>query len=337
MSPALVLAHQTGSPVVDRVLTALVELTELLIPGRVAGYYLSGSYANGCPVPTSDLDVMVVLRSGSSPKHVAGLLATYRHCGQMTPMALDAVVATEDDMRRLGPAWFGADRKFLYGTDVLAVLTPAVPADVELRRWMQASMSTLRRLYTRDGVVPFPVGPPDGADEWLGFAVDPVRLPDGREEPGLRRLVGCVYWTANALIVRRTGERVIWKDRGMADRFREVFGDAWFPFLLDVFTRVKWEWGYRVPTDPSARVHLRRLCEQAVEFHNLFLAGYREYLLDELRSADPEWPRAAARDLALFGCRDPELEAAVLAAGQTDPQVLGAAGWPGGWPVRTTG
>jgi hypothetical protein len=334
MTPAIVLAHQTGNQVVDRVLTALVELTELLIPNRAAGYYLSGSYANGSPVPASDLDVMVVLRSGSTPKHVAGLLATYRQCGRLTPMALDVVVATEDDMRRLGPAWFAMDRKFLFGTDVLATLPPAVAVEVDARRWMQASMSVLHGLYARNGVVPFPVGPPDPADEWFGFAADPIRLPDGREEPGLRRLVTCLYWPANALIVRRTGQRVVRKDRGVSDRFRELFGDAWFPFLLDVFTRCKGEWGYRLPADPSARSHARRLCELAVAFHNEFLTTYRDYLLEELRADDPGRPLAAAQELARFGCRDPELEAAVLAAGRADPAIFGAVGWPGGRPDR---
>jgi hypothetical protein len=60
------LLHSTGHREVDGILEGVVGLFELLFPGRVSGYYLTGSFSDGTAIPGSDIDMSVLFR-GSFP------------------------------------------------------------------------------------------------------------------------------------------------------------------------------------------------------------------------------------------------------------------------------
>ena len=56
------LIFSTGNTQVDGILSGFIQACEDALPGRVKAYYLTGSYAYGSPVPTSDIDLNVVVR-----------------------------------------------------------------------------------------------------------------------------------------------------------------------------------------------------------------------------------------------------------------------------------
>jgi predicted nucleotidyltransferase len=60
--PPIPLLATTGHPRIDATLRGIIGLYEIVFPGRISGYYVIGSYADGNPVPTSDLDGLILFK-----------------------------------------------------------------------------------------------------------------------------------------------------------------------------------------------------------------------------------------------------------------------------------
>src|SRR5262249_51939215 len=58
----ITLASATGDARVDALLREIVARFETAFPGRVRGYYVTGSYSDASSVATSDLDLDIVLK-----------------------------------------------------------------------------------------------------------------------------------------------------------------------------------------------------------------------------------------------------------------------------------
>lgn len=56
------LIHTVGKASVDDLLSQVAELYETKFPGRVRGYYLTGSYAEGDAVDGSDIDLYILFK-----------------------------------------------------------------------------------------------------------------------------------------------------------------------------------------------------------------------------------------------------------------------------------
>jgi hypothetical protein len=56
--------HSTGNQQVDHILQGVIGLYEMIFPGRIRGYYLVGSYADGSAVAASDIDVEIWFKGG---------------------------------------------------------------------------------------------------------------------------------------------------------------------------------------------------------------------------------------------------------------------------------
>ena len=54
----------TGNQQIDNILRGIVRILEILVPHQSRGVYLVGSYANGTALPTSDLDLIIVFKTG---------------------------------------------------------------------------------------------------------------------------------------------------------------------------------------------------------------------------------------------------------------------------------
>lgn len=58
------LLHSTNHQKVDQILQGIISLYEMVFPGRIRGYYLVGSYADGSATPTSDIDLQIWFKEG---------------------------------------------------------------------------------------------------------------------------------------------------------------------------------------------------------------------------------------------------------------------------------
>jgi hypothetical protein len=63
--------------------------------------------------------------------------------------------------------------------------------------------------------------------------------------------------------------------------------------LETIVTFCRDEWQYLIPTTGSARKQLRELCQRILSFEQYYMACYRTYLLEQLRSTEPEHVRIA--------------------------------------------
>jgi len=64
------LENGTGNQLIDNILRGIVGIFEVLFPAQVRGFYLIGSYANRSALPTSDLDLIIVFKTGYMDKGV---------------------------------------------------------------------------------------------------------------------------------------------------------------------------------------------------------------------------------------------------------------------------
>lgn len=80
--------------------------------------------------------------------------------------------------------------------------------------------------------------------------------------------------------------------------YREKIGDAWSPWIAELYQQAKQHWAYLVPADPSERRVLRDICARTLAFENQYLLACRDYLEAERRQPDPERRRLAADGLS---------------------------------------
>ena len=77
----IILDCSTGSVQADHILRDVVALIEARWPERVRGYYLVGSYATGEAPPSSDIDLIVLLKHELEPGEREALDPSARSAG----------------------------------------------------------------------------------------------------------------------------------------------------------------------------------------------------------------------------------------------------------------
>ena len=64
LDPAALLAS-TGNQQVDTLLCGVIDLVEVVFPGRIRSYHLLGSYSDGSAVQDSDIDLLALFKGRS--------------------------------------------------------------------------------------------------------------------------------------------------------------------------------------------------------------------------------------------------------------------------------
>lgn len=280
----VVLASSTGSCAVDAFVAELIGAFEAAFPGRVGGYYVIGSYADGSAVPLSDLD-LVVLFSGRLREGDAR--AAWRVGGPFEPrcpVRLDLTISGEDD-----PTWekgyVKLASRLLYGADARAGIALPPPTLRDVWDGMHYAERTVKALRGVERLV-YPLDFPDAQGEFYGY--DAVREPDWYPPGtarGLRELVNAVTLMATALTPPGSEGGVLSKAQAVA-LYRARVGGRWASYLEVLYEHAKLRCGYLIPEAAADRFRLRALCRRTLGFENHFLRRYRQVLLDLLRSAD---------------------------------------------------
>ena len=313
---ALTLRLTTGVARADATLRMVVARFEAAFPGRAQGYYVTGSYATGDALPTSDLDVTVVMRGALDVSARAAADRLAAGCAAAAPLELD--IAVDDEASLLAGAAhpsFTLGSQLVYSADG-ADMRPLTSLP-SLADWTRDRMSTsywrLVNLFGRPPVVRHPLTYPDADDEFYGYLRRTLRLPDGSEVVCTRDLIRATGWAATALLAWRAGVYVGSK-RDCHRLYRQHIGGEWADLLTDIYELCARRWRYLIPESLEDRERLRSICAATLGFENHFLLACREYLLAELGSGDPERQRAATHTLTLLPYADDEIAAAMLAA-----------------------
>jgi hypothetical protein len=314
MMIAIMLNAATGNASVDALLRKIVARFETLFPGRVRGYYVIGSYGDASSVSTSDLDLDIVfkgrLAEDGERTHARDLCATLQ---AQTEIELDLDIGDEEGLRDGLPPNLKFAGLCVYGEDVRDQY-PILPLVAWTRDRMHSSYYRLGSLFGRTAPVRVPLTFPNPVGEFHGYDRRPIRLADGALVPSTRDLIRATGWAATALIALRAGRYVARKSE-CHHMYQELIGDEWAPLLTAIYKDCRQRWNYCIPTEPTDRALLRRLCVRTLDFENAFLAAYKAYVLSELRGAEAEGRRFAHETLARMPLDDAEVMRALASGG----------------------
>lgn len=281
------LENGTGNQLIDNILRGIVGIFEVLFPAQVRGFYLIGSYANRSALPTSDLDLIIVFKTGYMDK---GLKTTlWRVCQQSTlicPIRLDLKAYDEAELFHLDAA--PGDDLFMtalmhssavitkiaslliYGEDIRDKIS--LPSIEQFT--LDLMYFTSRLFFSIRGepdFLTFPLDYPDPEDEFYGYTFN-----DRTEELVYR--VGLAATSIIALKARKfVGHKI-----DCPKVYKACINDEWTSFLEKVIDWCRGKWEYSIPENPQERKQLKEICKQALAFENHFLAIFRDYLLTNL-------------------------------------------------------
>ena len=254
-------------------------------PLVVRSVYVEGSQADGTALPTSDLDLLIVLEAGidkGARDAIGGIITAV---ARQTDCEIDAEIASVASLMGGVAPMLKLASRLVWGAPVLDDL-PIVPLDTWTRDRMHTSYWRIGTLFPgRARRINLPLDYPDPADEFFGYCRRTVRSAAGEEVPSTRDLVRHVGWMATALVAFHARRYVVRK-RDCHRVYGESIGDHWSTLIADIYRRCRGEWGYVIPEDAADRAALRTICARTLSFEAHFLAAYRDFLVRELLGGD---------------------------------------------------
>jgi predicted nucleotidyltransferase len=267
------LQASTGSAEADKIIADVVSSFAAAMAGRVRGFYVAGSYAEGKPVPGSDIDLIVVLREKSDEELARGVSEA---CVARSPVRLDLVALTAEALAErfipLVPA-FKMGTLLVAGEDVRDELS-LPPLAAYAAAWADRArrfMSRIRRVEVE--TIRPSLGYPDPRGEFFGY--DRATIAEWYPPSTTRstkELVAIVGSAATSLIALRGGAYVPTKGR-CAPLYAEHIGDEWTGLVSKVHAFCRERLGYGVPEILHERIELRAICAKVLGFERHALAA----------------------------------------------------------------
>jgi predicted nucleotidyltransferase len=315
------LLASTGDARADQILRDVVALIEARLPDRVGGYYLVGSYAVGEARPSSDIDLIVLLKGELAEGDLERFAAARDACRRISPIQLDITLESEAKFLRIGGVWFQTASLFLYGEDIRPHI-PRKPVEQHIRDLMHSIYPLLARVRGNPPVLTYPLDYPDPAGALRGYDVRFRDRPESLRTP-TKDLVNNVLGVANVLLLLQARQYVgAGRKRDIPEQYRQWVGDEWATLVEDIFAYCRVGWDYRVPDAPGDRARLYELCEHALAFENHFLLRYKAFLLADLQQPAAAIQLRAARRLGQLVYRDPFMASALRRLAQAPSREL---------------
>ncbi|MEM7129440.1 MAG: nucleotidyltransferase domain-containing protein [Chloroflexota bacterium] len=274
------LLDSTENEQVDRLWRGVIGIFETVFPDRVSAYYVTGSYANGSAIPTSDVDGAIVFK-GDFVDHTEYVQAwnLLQHCSTLAPLKFDCILARERLVFFYGSRFVKFNSKLLYGTDIRDRIELRQP-EFDARVPISKPFYSMARARGMPDTLVAPLDFPDPDGEFYGYDYQTIRMADGTELPSIKAIPVGVGWCATTLL-DRAGVLVESKQDCLG-KYRRYIGDEWTPFLEEVDIKIRQAWHYLIPEGKEERKELRGVCERTLYFENHYLSCLRGYLLEEL-------------------------------------------------------
>jgi hypothetical protein len=275
----ITLINFTGNAKADAVIRGAIGILEMVFPGRIGGYYLVGSYADGTYVPASDLDIVPIFKGNTTSEEETTYWEIIHHLDLISPIPLGFGLRNEEQSFTQGGVGIKIGSQLLYGEDVRDKI-PLWSLDYYLQYMIGAILDSL--LWFRGNTRPlkFPLDYPNPEGEFYGYD-QPAKSDDITSEPGTSSMFGEIMVLASMLVTLKTGEYNAHKSRSYAF-YRQHINDEWSDFLETLYEKCKKAWHYRIPVEPPERQTLRELCGHALAFENHFLEQIKPYLLTQV-------------------------------------------------------
>ncbi len=308
----VVLAASTGDENVDALLREVISRVEQALPGRIRGYYVVGSYADGSALPASDIDLDIVIKAALDDEATqtarAIALDIVNSYAASRAVDLGAFLMHESRMQGIGNPAFKLASLFLYGQDIRNDLP--LTSSEEWGRQLMHGMYLVTGRERGLSALTYPLTYPDPHGEFYGYDHNTKPQPDGTMTLGTRGLVTGAGWYATAMIALGTGQYVLRK-RDVPGCYRQYVGDEWTPFLDTLYARCRDEWRYQLPEQAGTRDILRDLCERYLAFENHFLSAYKDFVLSDLQGNDELAVRQTLRALQRLPYKDEDIQNAL--------------------------
>jgi len=319
------LTQSTGHPMADRVVQDIVTRFETSFPNQIIGYYVEGSYADQTAVPTSDLDLLIVLRQAlASAEDKAQAERVLADCQQESAMELDLTLTDAIYLRDHADPMFKIGARLLYGVEIRDTI-PLIPIASWARQRMHAAYWLMINIFQRPKPVYAPLSFPEPTTVFYGYTNRTMRLADGSTIPTMRNLIRVIGWIATARIAYQAQHYVVRK-RDCTVTYRQTINDEWTGLLEKIDQRCRSAWHYRIPVSLAEQAELNTIVTQTLAFENHFLMLYRNFLLTELTGTDQAAQLDALRLLHNTFFADPAIIAAVKQLlSSADPAVQKAA------------
>jgi|SRR5579875_1922366 len=289
---SLQLQCQVADERAGTVLRDVVQAFESGFPGRIAGYYLHGTVADGTSIQTSDLDIDIVVRDAfAGPDERRALQDLAGEIAKHSAVELDIDVTDQTTLGQGAEPSFKVASRLLFGQDIRPDV-PLTPIDGWGREKMHRGYFLLMSVFERQPPACIPLPFPDPRDEFFGYLNRPVRDGSAEFSPGTRNLVRVSGWLATALLAHEAGQYVATK-RECHRLYRDYFDDDWASLLEEMYASCRGDWEYRIPSDREARRRLRSICRRTLAFENHFLLRYKPFIIQELSQAQPGEPSRA--------------------------------------------
>jgi hypothetical protein len=287
----------TGSLLADHTIRGIVHLFESLLPGRMCSWYFEGSYATQSAVPTSDLDLILVLHAPLVTEQEQTLLATLLEaCQSISSLELDVTVTDLETLQRSADPMFKLRARLLAGSEIRDTV-PLIPIVLWARERMHAAFWLMIHVFHRPEPVVTPIPFPDPADRFYGYAARRTQRVDGSEVLTTRDLIRVTGWIATARIAYQAQQYVVDK-RSCVAIYRDVIGDEWTDLLVTIDQRCRQDWHYLVLGGKEEQEELQAVGRHVLAYENHFLGMYDQFLADELTSNDAS---AQATALEMLG------------------------------------
>ncbi len=235
------------------------------------GLFVAGSYAEGMPVPASDIDLVAVLREGAD-QELARQIA--EECISLSPIRLDLVPVTSAALRTrflaLVPS-FKRGTLLVFGEDVRDEI-PLPPIDTFARSWADRARSFMTRIRRADALA-LPLDYPAPGGEFFGYDRATILAwypPDTTR--GTKELVAIVGSGATALVATR-GAYVPSKGK-CAAMYEEFVGDKWTGLVRDVHAFCRERFQYSIPELEQDRRTLRVITKKVLAFERAVLQAF---------------------------------------------------------------
>ena len=274
------LYHSLGEAYKDEFIQTIIRRYDEVFPGRIAAYYVEGSYADGTQLTSSDIDLVLIFfgqLTTANGLNEANLL--WQQCINPSHIELDLSVRDEESLQKGVWPHLKLGSALIYGQDILKAY-PIIAIDTWAQMRMYAAHYLIMHVYQRATDKPLAFPSPD--DEFYGYANRTVTLDDGREVLSTRNLVRTTGWAATALIAELAGQYVVHK-RDCHHIYHHYIGDQWSSLLEEIYYYCRSVWMYLLPNSEKDRRQLRTICEHTLAFEQYFVDVYQQrYGNDEL-------------------------------------------------------
>lgn len=276
----------------NEILRGVIGVWQAAFPQRVCGYFLTGSYADGTPTPTSDLDLAILFRDDFRNEEEAERAQAVCSSLELLRPAIFVDMWYSSEVRLQAHDRVSLALQLKYSSRLLfgagtAALEQVEPNERYIRDVMHIPYYVSKYGRPHLQKLTIPLGYPEPAKPYFGYENWTISERDGEGTPSTKLLTVLVGRIATALVVLRTGI-YIGSKAASTTKYQATLGDEWSDLVRDVYTLCKQQWHYRLPNAAPDQQRLIDLCQRALLFENHFYTVYHDYLVQELSGAAEE-------------------------------------------------